>query len=280
MNPLIYIVVRNYNSFNYLFTCIDSLLRIKYENFKIVIVDDGSKDDSTNKLLKYFSSIEVVKLKKHSEYCISLNAGIRHAMNNHAELIFIVNNDTRNFSSNLFSEIVNQFKSNPSLGMVGSLVNDFEGNLIFDGNIRNKIGIPINTPTEGYMLNVKALKKVGLFDEKLIRYFEDLDLIIRLREAGFETISVKNSGFDHLCGGTSGKQKYVPNYFRVRNLWWFLKKYKKNARFKDKLYWIYEYYEIHLKRLLVSIIKLNIYNFIIISFAIIKGTINGIFKKY
>ena len=238
MKPLIYIVVRNFNSFNYLFTCIDSLQRIVYENFKILVVDDGSYDDSTVKLLRIYPNIEVVKMNTHSEYCISLNAGIKYGIINKANYIFVVNNDTRNFSKNLFSDIIDMFLNNPKLGMVGCLVNDFEGDQIFDGKIRVKLGIPVNTPTEGYMLNVNALNNVGLFDEKLVRYFEDLDLIQRLRVFGYETDSSVTSGFDHYCGGTSGKQKFVPNYYRIRNLWWFLKKYKKDENIKNLIYFI------------------------------------------
>ncbi len=280
MNPLVYIVVRNYNSFSYLFTFFDSVFRIKYSNFKVVLVDDGSTDNSTEKIKKIYPEIEILKLEKHYEYCISLNYGIKYAIEKKAKYVFVINNDTRNFSENIFTEIINKFSENNKLAMISTMVNDFDGNIIFDGTYRMKMGIEMNTATEGYMIKIEALLDVGLFNEKWVRYFEDLDLILRLRNQGYETTSIRNAYFDHFCGGTSGKQKFVPNYYRVRNLWWFIRKYRKNQKIKHILYWLYEYYEIHLKRLFNSLISFNLKDFIVIFYAITLGTIHGMSKKY
>jgi len=228
--------MRNHNAYDLTSVCLKSLLACSYPNKKIVVVDDGSKDRSGEKISANFESVEVVTSSKYIEYCKGLNLGLRHALNEGAEFVFVVNNDTNNFSENYFEELVNAFSRKNNIGMVGSLVYDYDGNKRSAGTAQTRLGVYVDTPTEGYMFSKKVLEDIGLFDEQLVRYFEDYDYLIRMRAKGYESYCTRGVQFDHLGGGTSKKQIFTPNYYRVRNLIWFIKRYRK----EESISWKYK----------------------------------------
>ena len=230
-NSKIYVVMRNHNAYGLTKTCLLSLLDCSYRNLNIVVIDDGSKDGSGERLAVDFPEIVVITSIQYVEYCKGLNLGIRYALKNDADFVFVVNNDTDNFSNNYFESLLAGFSSVQNVGLVGSLVYDYEGNQRWDGVAKARLGVYVDTPTEGYMLSSEVLQKVGLLDEQLVRYFEDYDYLIRMRAQGFESLCVTDVSFDHLGGGTSKKQLFVPNYYRVRNLIWFLKRYRRDESF-------------------------------------------------
>jgi GT2 family glycosyltransferase len=252
--PLIYTVMRNHNAYDLTSVCIKSLRACSFQNMKIVVVDDGSRDGSGEKIAAEFDGVEVLTSSKYIEYCKGLNLGIRHALKEGAEYVFVVNNDTDNFSVNYFEKMVDAFSRKNNIALVGSLVYDYDGNKRSAGTAQTRLGVFVDTPTEGYMFSKKVLEDVGLFDEQLVRYFEDYDYFIRMRAKGYETYCTREVQFDHLGGGTSKKQIFTPNFYRVRNLIWFIKRYRKGEPF----YWKYKNFRGFMKKhvdLTISLFK-------------------------
>jgi len=110
------------------------------------------------------------------------------------------------------------------IGIVGTECLDYDGGVRTSEEPKDKLGVRFNIPTEGYVVRRSVFRDVGFFDERLVRYFEDLDLLIRLRAAGYETAFVPTARFSHFGSGTSSRQIFIPNYYRTRNLCWFLKR--------------------------------------------------------
>ena len=59
-NPLVYCIILSYNSANWLETCLDSLLKTNYDNYKILVIDNNSTDRSVEVLKKYLPKIEII----------------------------------------------------------------------------------------------------------------------------------------------------------------------------------------------------------------------------
>ncbi|MBT4551834.1 glycosyltransferase family 2 protein [bacterium] len=247
--PLVYILIRNHNAFNLSKTAISSLNKLSYKNFRILLIDDGSKDGSGLRLKEKFSKLELLKTKKYMEFCKSFNLGIKYALKKKAKYIFLVNNDTKNFSKNYLEKVVQAFQKNKKVGLVSSLCYDYNGSLRCDGTPQMRFGVPMETAAEGFIISAEALKKVGLFNQRLFRYFENIDLVIRLREAGYKTLSLHEISFDHLGGGTSSKQIFMSNFYRVRNIFLFIKKHCKKEGIKSKLSILQTNMKVHTKRL-------------------------------
>jgi GT2 family glycosyltransferase len=278
--PLVSIVMRNHNAYHLTSVALESLFDMTYSNFNIIVVNDGTTDNSGEELKTNFTDIILLESKKYIEYCKGLNLGINYALSNNAEYVFVVNNDTKDFSKNYLEDIVNAFNENKNIGLVGSLVYNYDGKELWNGNPKDKLGIPMETPTEGYVIKKDVFEKIGLLDEKLVRYFEDIDFIIRLRNAGFETLAIDTVSFSHLCNGTSSKQAFIPNYYRPRNLIWFMKFYCKNETLAWKLKKYVSYSLAHKSRVLVFVKKMELHKVIIAIVAFFYGTFIGLITQW
>ena len=105
-DPLVSIIILNYNAGNLLLKCIESLLQTNYNNFEIIIVDNASKDDSIKKCEEKFQDVQIIKNKENLGYCEGNNVGIRNAK---GEFVVILNPDT-NVDNNWLKEFVNGYK--------------------------------------------------------------------------------------------------------------------------------------------------------------------------
>jgi GT2 family glycosyltransferase len=280
--PLFVIITRNHN--RYLLTCefIESIEKISYKNKKIIIVDDGSTDDSGTRIKKeYKERVEVIFTKKYVEYCKGLNFGIRYAIQNfNPDFFFLINNDTKNFSENYFDVALNSFIENPKIGKFGSSVYDYEGGKRGGGNLMNKLGVDLVTPTEGYIIPRAVFEKIGIFDEALVRYFEDLDLIKRMHDNDYVTFADKSISFDHLGGGTTKNMPFVRNYYRVRNLLWFIKRYGKELTFRKRIILFKSYFGTHYYNFISPLKKLKLIMSIKVLASIIWGLLIGVFTSW
>lgn len=223
--PLIYIVTSNYNNTQCTIDFLSSVHELSYSNYGIIVVDDGSADDSIESIVNLFPEITLIRNAENLHYCRSFNVGVRAALAKGAEYVFIVNNDTKDFSQNYLEEILLTFQRDSSIGMVGSRCVDYVGGERRGAKSSWRLGIELDVPSEGYVIKREVFEKVGLFNEWLICFFEDLDFIARLTEKGFCTDINLQVSFAHLGAGTQSKLPFTSNYYRVRNLIMFTKKY-------------------------------------------------------
>ena len=278
--PLVYIIMRNHNAYELTSTALSSLGRLTYSNRRIIVVDDGSDDDSADRIAAEFPDIRVLRTNRYIEYCKGLNVGIREALVQRARYVFLVNNDTKDFSENYLEEIVSAFQENPKVGLVGSWVYNYDGKPTWQGIAKNKLGVPMETPTEGFVVACEVFKAIGLLNEWLIRYFEDLDFIIRLRQAGYETRAVSSVSFAHLGGGTSSRQVFVPNYYRIRNVILFMKKHCSDRPFRWKVRTFFHYSSSHLARLKTSLTHRDGRKSVLLVGSIVAAVVMGLSMRW
>ena len=120
--PKISVVTLNWNRKHDTEECINALLRMSYQNFDIVVVDNGSEDASIDYLNEKFGHrIHIVANEKNLGYADGFNSGINYAMKQGAEYLFILNNDTRVHREAL-SELVKNAESDPKIGFVSGKV--------------------------------------------------------------------------------------------------------------------------------------------------------------
>jgi len=272
-DPLVYIIMRNHNSCKFTKESIESLQKMQYPNFKILVVDDGSTDDSYLKLHYTFPNVEFILTHKYLEYCKSLNQGIRYALNYNASFVFLVNNDTKDFSKDYLDKVLQAFNKDKNIGMVGTVCHDYDGKVRHDcKRVKIRFGHHMPVPTEGYVISRETIETVGYLDEQLVRYFEDVDYIIRMKEKGFKIVCLPDVSFKHYGGGTSSSQHYIRNFYRVRNMVWFIKRYSSKT-FSGKLLLFLSAFRLHFYRMFSR-------HFIIVSYANIKGMVHGVLVEW
>ena len=89
--PLVSIIILNYNAGQLLFDCCESILKTNYNKFEIIVVDNASVDESHRKCKEKFEEIRLIENEKNLGYCEGNNIGIKNAK---GDMIVILNPDT------------------------------------------------------------------------------------------------------------------------------------------------------------------------------------------
>ena len=212
--PLVSIIILNYNAGQLLLNCVESVLKANYSNIEVIIVDNNSKDQSHIECKKIFSKIRLIENKENLGYCEGNNVGIRQAR---GEFIVILNPDTI-VSSDWLVELFSAYRMMGEGLYQPKILSLYENNVIQStGNMlhlfgfgfaRDK-GIPDNNQRNeieqiGYasgtclFTSTEILKKVDLFDSFLFLYHDDLDLGWRAAQLGIKSYYVPNSKVHHV----------------------------------------------------------------------------------
>jgi GT2 family glycosyltransferase len=280
-NLKISVVTRTHNALLLTDIFLGELEKFKDSIHQIVVVNDGSVDEQITPLLKKWGNLaDFLDTGKYLEYCKSLNKGVDYAIRHGTDVVLIINNDTKGFSENFFEEARHKFSQDKNLAFLGPKVLDYDGNVLSDGTPKEKFGVIMDVPTEGYFIRVSVIQKIGLFNEKLVRYFEDLDLIIRLRNEGYLVRSSSDIYFYHLCNGSSSKQAWVPNYYRARNVHWFIRHYCDDKSFYWRLRKSLNSIPFSLRRIQIFIRRRQYLKVPVVLSAYLCGTFVGIFTKW
>ena len=103
--PLVSIIVLNYNAGDLLMDCVRSLFETNYSNYEVIVVDNASKDGSHKKCKEEFDRITLIENTENLGYCEGNNVGIRQA---NGEFVVILNPDTI-MDTNWLKELVSAF---------------------------------------------------------------------------------------------------------------------------------------------------------------------------
>jgi len=213
-SPLVSVIVLNYNAGELLLNCIDSLTKSSYSNLEIIVVDNISKDGSQIKCKEKFPDIKLIQNKENLGYCGGNNIGIRNA---NGKFIVILNPDTI-VDSNWIKELISAHDEFGDGLYQPKILSLNEENIIQStGNMLHVLGFgfardkgkKINNKIEkiekiGYASGTclftsrKVLDKVGLLDEFLFLYHDDLDLGWRAAQIGINSYYVPKSKIFHV----------------------------------------------------------------------------------
>lgn len=214
LNPLVSIIILNYNAGELLLNCIESVLKISYNNVEIIVVDNNSKDASHLRCKEKFDKIHLIENKENLGYCEGNNVGIRYAK---GDFIVILNPDTI-VSTNLLTELVSAYNEFGEGFYQPKILSLYENNVIqstgnmlhlfgfgfardkglSDNNQRNKIEQIGYASGTCLFTSKEVLRKVGLFDSFLFLYHDDLDLGWRAAQIGIKSYYVPNSAVYHV----------------------------------------------------------------------------------
>lgn len=238
MQRKVYILVLNWNGKDDTMDCLKSLQFTNYDNYKIVLVDNGSEDGSVSAVREKFPDVEIVETGKNLGFAGGNNVGIQYAMKQGADYIFLINNDTI-VNPDYLKELVVAADADPEIGAAGSKIYYFsESNRIwFAGGkinwLKNKgehIGldeIDVGQYDEmgevgfltgcSLLLKREVVEKVGLLRDDYFLYYEDADYSLRIKNAGYKIVYVPKSKIYHKVSRSTkpGSASYV--YYHVRN---------------------------------------------------------------
>tara|TARA_Y100001936_G_scaffold129995_1_gene127084 strand:+ start:5318 stop:6358 length:1041 start_codon:yes stop_codon:yes gene_type:complete len=212
--PLVSVIILNYNAGDLLLNCINSLKKSTYGNLEIIVVDNISSDNSQEKCKEKFSEIKLIQNKENLGYCGGNNVGIKEAK---GKFIVILNPDTV-VEENCIDELIsayNEFGKGLYQPKILSLneenIIQSTGNMLHVfgfGFARDKGNRVVNKIEEiekiGYASGTclftsrEVFDKIGLLDEFLFLYHDDLDLGWRAAQIGINSYYVPKSKVFHV----------------------------------------------------------------------------------
>ena len=213
-SPLVSVVVLNYNAGKLLENCIDSLKKSSHTNLEIIVVDNISSDGSQEKCKNKFPDIKLIQNKNNLGYCGGNNVGIQHAS---GEFIVILNPDTivepnwvnelisayNEFGEGLYQPKILSLNEENVIQSTGNMLHIFGFGFARDKGNKGtnkveeiqKIGYASGTCL---FTSRAVLNKVGLLDEFLFLYHDDLDLGWRAAQIGINSYYVPKSKIFHV----------------------------------------------------------------------------------
>lgn len=269
--PSVAIVLVNYNGYDDTVECINSLKKILYKNFSIIIVDNGSNDDSANRFLMLENSnIKVICEKDNLGFSGGNNVGIEWAIKNKFDYILLLNNDTL-VDSDFLGEMLKAAKKYHNKALItGKILYAFDKKRIwYAGGSFNQITSRTTHTGMGQidegqydkehlvsfasgccmLIPKEIMNSVGYLSEDYFLYCEDLDYCCRLLKRGYKILYCPSARVYHKVNASSSKQSGAIIYYIVRNKMYIIKRY---ISFKYKLIAnLYNFLET-LKRLLTK----------------------------
>lgn len=218
-NPSLSIIFPNWNGNKQdLLLLLNSIKQSNYikNKLEVVMVDNGSTDDSVEFVSQRFPWVKIIKLPKNFGFAKAVNIGIKQSTN---EFLFITNNDVR-LDKNCLDYLVQFLDNNPWVGVVGGKIynqkykkrilsaalsyNFFTGRFTMSKRL-NKLQ-EVDWVAGCGMLCSKALwKKLRGFDEDFFFTGEELDFCLRAQYLGLKNIYYPKAYLWHKGGSTSGR---------------------------------------------------------------------------
>ncbi len=262
-SPSIAIIILNWNGKDDTCECIESVQKLDYPNYKIIVADNGSKDDSIAVLTDRFPNVLIIENGQNLGYAEGNNRAITHAMAQGFDYLLLLNNDAI-VDPQLLNGFISASQANPKAGVFGAKIyylNEPEkiwfagGNVLSDLLIINHEGFGKTDDGRswedirsmdyacGCALFFKAdvVKKIGTLENNFFLMWEEVDFCYRARRAGFDCLFVPKAIAWHKISASfkGGNAGCLQHYFMVRNrLLWIERNiaWKQRSRFYLKVF--------------------------------------------
>ncbi len=241
-DPLVHVLVISWNGKEHLEECFESLLGSDYPNARFVLVDNASEDGSVAFVQERFGAdpqVEILELPQNLGWSGGNNAGIERALADGADYVFLLNNDTAT-DAEAIGRLVKLAEEDTTVGALAPKI------LLYDQPyLLNSIGLEatdigtawdrgmgrVDGPKWGghrpvvgvcgaaFFLRAEALRKTGLLPADFEIYLDDLDLSLRVWNAGYQILTCPEAVVRHKFSSTMGhgaraRRKY---YLNTRN---------------------------------------------------------------
>ncbi len=236
--PRVYTIVLNYNNFSDTVETLQSAMMLAYTNNHILLVENSTKKEIPEGIHQLFPDLDIIENEKNLGYAGGNNAGIRYAMQQGAEYIFVINNDIT-LQPDVLEKLVFAMQSDRTVAACQPLVTYYDdkdkiwsaGTRLFLGYPRlyykgkRKLGRGIKKTQFGLvgcaiLFRAQSLLEIGLFDESLFLLQEETEWCMRAINEGLGLLVVCDAVVHHKVSATLGQFSKEYLYYIARN--WLL----------------------------------------------------------
>lgn len=229
------VIILNYKVKDQVIQCVMSVKRSSYKKLDIIVVDNDSADGLELEMKKV-PGVTFIETGVNAGYTGGNNIGIKRALENGNDYIFILNPDTT-IESNTMKSLCD-FATNKGAGVVGPKVLFSGTNKIwYAGGSFDSLNVigshrGVNEEDHGQFdkyietdyvtgaalfVDSEIFQKVGLFDEKFFLYYEDADFCFRAKQAGFLVMYYPQAVVYHKNAQSAGLGSKLQDYYITRN---------------------------------------------------------------
>ncbi|HEY5234781.1 MAG TPA: glycosyltransferase family 2 protein [Rhabdochlamydiaceae bacterium] len=234
------VVILNWNGKNDTLACLTSLQNVEASAFDVIVVDNGSTDDSVLEIAKRFPQVTLLETGKNLGYAGGNNVGIEHALKQGADLVLLLNNDTI-VDRHFVKALLNSSQDHPNIGIFGAYPirmtdpekidhlggrwNSATGTFDLIGLGASR-GFKTDQPLDyvcgcSILIRRQVFEKIGFLEPTFFLFWEEADFCMRAKKAGFGIELCYEALLLHkvsasFVGGTPHKTYF---WWRGRCLW-------------------------------------------------------------
>ncbi len=250
--PRIDVITLTWNQRRDTLECLASLSQLTYPNYRIILVDNGSTDGTVEAVRERYPAVTLIVNAHNLGFQGGFNVGLRHALNTGADYVFVMNNDTT-VQPDILDELM-KHAAPADVGMlspkiyyadepdriwsVGGDCHPITFEMTHKGDNQLDRGQWEQVIERDFLVGCAMLMKrslleqIGLFDTGYHPiYYEDVDLCVRARRAGFRLLMVPSAKMWHkvsASGGGSGSPR--ERYLMARHSVRYFRKYIRGWR--------------------------------------------------
>ncbi len=240
--PLVTVVIPHYNGIKILNDCLTSLYKNTFQNFHVLVIDNGSKDGSQAFVREKFPQAELISNTENKGYAGGCNQGMDLAR---SKYVLLLNNDTV-MPENFMQEMVDAIEADPRVAMAQPKILSIQNKDHFDysggsGGEMDIFGYPFArgrifdtvekdegqydglgsqvfwTSGCALLLRRSVLDEIGILDEDFFAHQEEIDLNWRAQLAGYKNVVTTKTYIYHYSGYTLRSHNEFKMYLNHRN---------------------------------------------------------------
>ncbi len=239
-SPSVAIIILNWNGKEDTLECLSTVVLVEYPNYEIIVVDNGSTDDSVDAISKRYPAITILQTGANLGYAGGNNFGIRWALDHGTDFIILLNNDTI-VAQDLIIKFVDAYKLLPVDSVLGAKIYFYDkpDTIWFAGGKWNSqrscfehlgFGQKDSAEFNNYFAvdyitgcalfsSSATFRDVGLLDDNLFLTYEETDWCYRAQEKKHKCIFVPEAKLWHKVSSSfGGADSPLVAYFMQRNL--------------------------------------------------------------
>ncbi|MBS0648510.1 MAG: glycosyltransferase family 2 protein [Verrucomicrobia bacterium] len=234
------VVILNWNGKKDTLACLDSLQKTQAPPFSIIVVDNGSQDDSVAAISQEFPSATLLQTGKNLGYAGGNNVGIAHALKQGADLVLLLNNDTL-VDRHFIAAYLHQASEEKKAGILGAYplrmthpdkLDHLGGKWNTETATFDLVGLeaPQGFRTDepldyvcgcSILIRREVFEAIGMLEPTFFLFWEEADFCMRAKKAGFGIDICYEAMLLHkvsasFVGGTPHKTYF---WWRGRCLW-------------------------------------------------------------
>jgi len=226
MMPTVIIIVLNWNNAPDTVRCLRSLKQLDYENHRVIVVDNGSSDDSVATIAATHPDITILENGENLGYAGGNSVGIEYALNNGCDYVWLLNDDVTVAPDSLLHMHEDPQRILSAGGRFGSCWQpQHRGMGELDSGQFDAISEVDFLSGCALLVNQELIEKIGGLDSDFFVYHEDVEWCYRGNQAGFRTLFVPQSKVWHPDTRRRDADSALVTYYIARNQLLFMTKH-------------------------------------------------------